>query len=172
MYQSDDKKSAIQDVQRFLLVIGQRIEIPHLSVDGFWSEETEAAVRAFQGLYRLDATGIVDKETFDLIYSEYVRIATASNDKSEFYDASFPLKLGDAGNSAAALNSLLNELSHFYKDLLKLYGDFYSQDTRSNVKMMQKYLRTEENGETSAEFFNALKKELKERQKFVSVNIT
>lgn len=172
MYYSDDKKSVIRDVQRFLFVIGQSVDIPHLSVDGFYSNETAEAVRAFQGLYFLDVTGSVDKETFDLIYSEYVRINAEADNKNEFESSTFPIKIGDSGNAVSVLNALISELSRFYRDLPKPYGNFYSKDTEAGVKALQRYLRREESGEASAEFINAIKKELTQRQKFVSVNIS
>ena len=64
MYLLDDKSSAIREVQRFLFVIGQRLDIPHLSIDGYYDEETFRAVRAFQSTYGLAEDGVVGETTW------------------------------------------------------------------------------------------------------------
>ena len=48
----------------------------------------------------------------------------------------FPLKIGDSGNNVTELNNLINELSFYYRDLAKVYGDFYSKDTENSVKLL------------------------------------
>ena len=167
MYSVNDKKAAIFEVQRFLFVISQKNDISHLSVDGFYSTETENSVRDFQKLHSLDVNGTVNRETFDMIYSEYKKIKKydALSCRAEDIDA-FPLKMGDSGNNVSDLNTLIRRLSQFYRDLPKPYGNFYSKDTEKAIRLLQRYARNEENGKTSLEFFYILKKELLNRQKF------
>lgn len=173
MYLLDDKSSAIREVQRFLFVIGQRLDIPHLSIDGYYDEETFRAVRAFQEMNELEPNGAVDRETFDMIYKEYVKIQSELNRESVKFDADeFPLELGDNGNGVSYLNALIRELSIFYKDLPASLGSFYSVATESAVKMLQCYFRTEENGKTSIELLEIIENEAIERQKFAKHNIT
>lgn len=158
MYSVEDKKSAIRDVQRFLFVIGQNGDIPHLSIDGFYSEETSAAVRAFQRINLLEVTGTVDRETFDAIYVEYLKAQNfARASTTEFSSSSYPLKIGDSGTGVSYLNSLIRELGRFYEDLPIPYGDFYSGVTMKAVKLLQSYFRLEEDGEVSAELLNLIK---------------
>ena len=166
MYYVNDKKSAIREIQRFLLKISQKNNVPHLSVDGFYSGETEEAVRAFQRLYELDATGKVERETFDAIYSEYVRILNEETSEAlELESESYPLKLGDSGNNVDVLNATIRELSLVYNDLPIPYGDFYSPDTADAVRLLQRYFREYESGEVSFAFFNKMKKETTLNQK-------
>ena len=167
MYSHNDRKSIIRDVQKFLLVIAEKNDIPHLSVDGFYSEETENAVRAFQRLYFLEATGKVNRETFDAIYAEYIRITgSAVSGADKFDNIVFPLKIGDKTNAVSVLNSYIRELSAFYKDLPLPFGDFYSKDTAKAIRLLQRYFREEENAEVSRELMDSIEKELQERQKF------
>ena len=162
MYLINDKKAAIRDLQRFLFVIGQKHAIPHVSIDGFYDPETENAVRTFQRIFSLEITGTAGRETFDAIYAEYLKIINgASGEKLEFSKTSFPLKLGESGNAVSILNAVIRELSKsYYKDLPLPYGDFYSIDTDKAVRLLQRYLRVEENGEVTLEFYNKLKREV------------
>lgn len=73
-YRIDRDEEATAEVQRYLRALSYRHnEVPHVGVDGIYGEETRAAVRAFQVLFSLDATGRVDEETFSLLYSEYIK---------------------------------------------------------------------------------------------------
>lgn len=163
MYNVNDKSSAIRELQRFLLLISQNYSIPHLSVDGIFSEETRTAVEEFQRQNSLPVTGIAERETFDLAYKKYkeelLRLAMSTN-------KDFPLKIGDSGNNVTELNNLINELSFYYRDLAKVYGDFYSKDTENSVKLLQQYFLQIPSGTVNALFIERLKNELKERQKF------
>ena len=173
MYSLDDKRSAIREVQRFLFVIGQKQDIPHLSIDGYYDEETFRAVRAFQEINKLEPNGAVDRETFDMIYKEYLITQSELNeDNSKFTKDEFPLEIGDSGNAVSYLNALIRELSAFYKDLPTPIGNFYSAATESAVKMLQSYLRIEENGKTPIELLETMENEVIERQKFTKHNIT
>ena len=163
MYPLNDKKSAIRDVQQFLFVIGQTGDIPHLSVDGVYSEETTEAVKSFQALHSLKVTGKVERDTFDAIYKEYLR-ALVSNSGSEFDKSIFPMKLGESNNGVAVLNGFIRELSSFYPDLPITYGNFYSNETVRAVKLIQRYLRIEETGEATHGLYERIKEELTQIQ--------
>ncbi len=59
-------------LQTYLDVIGSNISsLPRVSVTGYFGEETENAVRTFQGLYGIPVTGIVGAPTWDAIAKEY-----------------------------------------------------------------------------------------------------
>lgn len=47
--------------------------IPHIDLDGIFGSETKRAVMSFQKEYGLDITGIVDDQTWDKLYDEYLR---------------------------------------------------------------------------------------------------
>lgn len=168
MYEYNDKSAKIREIQTFLSRISQtNISIPHVTVDGFYSDETRNAVTEFQRLNKLEQTGVVDKITFDIMYSVYLESISESELKDENFDLeAFPLKIGDSGRDVSALNAVLSELEAFYKELVKINGDFFTSDTEYSVKQMQGHLIEEQTGYVDNKFFNRLKKELKIRQKF------
>lgn len=48
-------------------------KIPQIALDGIFGSETKRAVMSFQKEYGLDITGIVDDQTWDKLYDEYIR---------------------------------------------------------------------------------------------------
>ena len=71
MYFLSDSPAAIREVQKFLYVISYRVnsDVPRVAIDGIYGPETEAAVIAFQEIYGHSASGSVDRETFDSLYT-------------------------------------------------------------------------------------------------------
>ena len=75
IYRIDKEAEAIAQVQTYLRALSYRHEeIAHVGVDGIYGEETREAVRAFQLLYGLEATGSVDMKTFLLLYEEHLTV--------------------------------------------------------------------------------------------------
>ena len=75
IYRIDREKEAIAEVQRYLRAVSYRHEsIPHVGIDGIYGEETREAVRAFQILFSLLATGVADEETFSRLYKEFLTV--------------------------------------------------------------------------------------------------
>lgn len=54
-------------------VAAVNINIPQIALDGIFGSETKRAVMSFQKEYGLDITGIVDDQTWDKLYNEYIR---------------------------------------------------------------------------------------------------
>lgn len=74
IYRIDREEEAVAEVQSYLRALSYRhAEIAHVGIDGIYGEETREAVRAFQLLYALEATGTVDNETFLLLYEEHLK---------------------------------------------------------------------------------------------------
>lgn len=168
MYFINDKNAAIKEVQKYLHTVSQiHDDIPHVTTDGFYNEETAGAVKEFQRIMELPISGTVDKETFDLLYIEYKNVLyEAEYEKGIFDKSAFPLKLGSNGNDVLYLNTLIRELAVYYKDLELPFGDFYSAKTEASVKMLQQYFLMESDGTVSIEMINRLKKELTARSNF------
>ena len=74
MYPINEYSAAVKQLQTYLLAISYRDKIPympHISIDGIYGESTRAAVTDFQKKYGIPATGIVNYETWQEIYSVY-----------------------------------------------------------------------------------------------------
>ncbi|MDY3845985.1 MAG: peptidoglycan-binding domain-containing protein [Eubacteriales bacterium] len=74
MYPINEYSAAVKQLQTYLLTISYRDEIPympHISIDGIYGENTRTAVMDFQKKYGIPATGIVNYETWQAIYSVY-----------------------------------------------------------------------------------------------------
>ncbi len=66
------KNDDVKLLQTYLDVIGQNISsLPRVPITGYFGEETENAVRAFQRLYGIPESGIVGAPTWDAISKEY-----------------------------------------------------------------------------------------------------
>ena len=169
MYNIKDKAAAIREVQRFLLVISQENDyLNHITVDGIYGEETKAAIYSFQSRNNIPATGITNKETFDMLYRKYTEYIKLKESEYQVFDKNkFPLKRGSSGNDVSTLNTMLRELSLYYKDLSSTYGDYFSAETEESVKLMQKYFLMDENGEVNIKTFNRIKEETEARKNFL-----
>lgn len=72
VYRIERKEESVAEVQRYLRALSYRYkELPHIGIDGIYGKETKDAVRAFQLLFALRETGIVDDVTFGRLYHEF-----------------------------------------------------------------------------------------------------
>ena len=77
VYRIDREEEAIAEVQRYLRAVSYLYgEVPHVGIDGIYGKETKDAVRAFQFLFALKETGIVDDLTFKRLYNEFLTVNT------------------------------------------------------------------------------------------------
>ena len=68
-----DEPLYIREIQNWLRALAFSDErIPLIAVDGIYGPETTQAVRAFQEITGLPATGTVDKATWDAVYIAFV----------------------------------------------------------------------------------------------------
>lgn len=67
-----DEGIGVRELQFFLNFISLYNEsVPYVTIDGIFGPSTRAAVEAFQSLYGLLVTGVVDIETWDYLYRAY-----------------------------------------------------------------------------------------------------
>ena len=66
------RNQSVSDLQTYLQLIAKNIpEIPSVSVTGYYGDQTEAAVSAFQRLYGIDVSGAVGPVTWATIANQY-----------------------------------------------------------------------------------------------------
>ena len=162
MYRLENKAAAVREVQRYLLIVAQKNEaLPHITVDGIYSEQTREAVIIYQELYGLRKSGTVDIITFNSLRDEADLILREKELESTVISHSlFPLKIGSSGTDVANLNNALIELSAYYDIQAPRRGSFYSKETEEAVKKMQRILILEEDGITTVELKARIDKEL------------
>ncbi len=168
MYHINDKNGAVREVQKYLLTISQTEEyLPHITVDGIYNEDTKLAVISFQHEMGLNETGKTDRETFDLLFSEYVRINESNDHEKNILNIKdFPLKRGSSGSDVAVLNTHIRELSAYYPDLGEPASDYFSSVTEDSVKLLQEYFLEDITGFADIKLFERIRKEANLRKKF------
>ena len=79
VYRIDREEETVAEIQRYLRAVSYKhASVPHVGIDGIFGNETANALRAFQALFDLAVTGDADRETFALLYEEYVSVSAAN----------------------------------------------------------------------------------------------
>lgn len=142
--QEGDSGIYVKDVQYLLSLVGQYEEsIPPITPDGIYGRATAEAVRSFQQTYGLEVTGIMNEETYRVLYDVYVGILS-SLPLDRFQEEAFPypgapLVLGSESPAVSALQTYLNRISEIYPSLgtLEVTG-VYDARTQAAVSEFQR----------------------------------
>ena len=154
MLEGDDymKNEAVEALQKYLRQLSyDDLDIYPVPIDGIYDAATQQAVIVFQQKHGIDSNGIVDKNTWDKIYSEYLKSIIKYS-----YPATvsfFPrttnktISIGDKGFVVNVIQYMLQELSRDYGE--KLYVEIsgiYDSDTENSVREFQKVNLIDPNG--------------------------
>lgn len=139
-----DKGDDVSKLQRRLIELGYLTG----TVDGYYGDGTEAAIRAFEAAYGQKQTGIATPTLQTYIYSENA-IENPNDDVAISYAT---LEKGDSGDAVKMLQKRLIELKYLSGKADGKFGDA----TMNAVKEFQKALGLKETGTANA----ALQKEL------------
>ena len=160
----------IKDVQKWLRTIGREYpDFPEVFIDGIYGSETSEAVAFFQRKKGLSVTGDVDRETFDSLYSEYLRIIRASRilgfiPQFEEY-AGGEMRPGDVFDDIFVLQLLLRAVSLDDNELFVDINGIFNEETEKAVRKLQNKIGMTENGRVNGELWNMLVL-LADKQKF------
>jgi peptidoglycan hydrolase-like protein with peptidoglycan-binding domain len=161
LFRIDDRRNAIKRIQTYLHFIRDRrySELPPIFPDGIYGEETVSAVKAFQKMWGLRETGVVDLVTNNAIYSAFIdTVDTILLTKNNARD--FPVYNGSSGIAVAEVNLLLRKLRKIYIDLPRSdTGDYFGYNTLSAVKYMQEIFGLDPSGVVDVALFNRLVRE-------------
>ncbi|MBE6610243.1 MAG: peptidoglycan-binding protein [Ruminococcaceae bacterium] len=166
----DQKEEVIKDVQKWLRTIGREYpDFPEVFIDGIYGSETAEAVAFFQRKKGLQVTGNIDRETFDSLYSEYLRIIRASRilgfiPKFEEYTEG-EMRPGDVLDDIFVLQLLLRAVSLDDNDLFVEINGVFNEETEKAVRKLQNKIGMTENGRVNGELWNMLVL-LADKQKF------
>ena len=116
--------------------------IPVISVDGIYGERTASATSAFQELYGLDVTGVMNEETYAVLYDVYRGYINSLPD-SQFIGVArpypgFTVTEGQSNEFVTALQTYLNVISQTYPEIPTVSVDgVFGPATRSSVIAFQ-----------------------------------
>lgn len=156
-------------LQYFLSVIAQfNNAIPFIEITGEFGPETKNAVIAFQQLYNLPQTGIVNAITWDQIYNAFkgivdtVFLAGKTNTIQAEPFGGTVLQLGSTGENVKTLQQYLNAISNVYSSIspVQVTGTF-DEATEQSVKEFQKQFNLPITGIVDRNVWNEIANEYK-----------
>ena len=116
-------------------------EVPEVFPDGIYGPQTEEAVRGVQGLFALEQTGILDRQTLFAIYDIYLGL-TESIEEADVTVAAPNggqlLTVGSSGDDVRRLQFYLGVVASVYTDITapEITGD-YDKATEDAVSQFQ-----------------------------------
>lgn len=148
------EKDAIKNLQTYLryqrALDGSALSLP---VDGIFDDRTRLALSDFQLKNGLSPTGIADRETWDLLYSQYLDALDSLGLPGPVipfpsYPNDYRIRLGERSFLVAVLQFTLNEIEVVYNilDAIDIDGE-YGEETRDAVILLQKIAGLPETGE-------------------------
>ena len=132
--------------------------------DGYYNSSTEAAVRAFQSIFNLPVTGIIDKATFYKIRQIYVAVSklaeltVAESIYEDIYEITKGTLLqGDIRPRVEILQYFLDVLSLYYSNITPVaYTGIFDEQTRMAVIEFQKAMELPATGIVDEATWNKL----------------
>lgn len=147
---------AVENIQRRLNRIG--IDYPQLpfviSLSSYFDVDTEISVRAFQRIFGLPITGVVDRDTWyeiQYIYTAVKQLATLASEGERPESDQFGgtnLTVGNKGTEVLRIQWYLNRISYFLDGEIPTSAPtgIFSQSTANNVREFQRYFDLPQTG--------------------------
>ena len=165
MYSITDNSAAIKEVQGYLYQLhrAEPQKYRRVYIDGVYSDETALAVEEFQRMKAIESTGVVDYETFSLLYEEYLSISPSPESGSNKRNS---LGVGDSGSEVEYLNLLLYDLSEYYVDMPPpRRSRYFSEETLESVDYMRSTFMLAQGGNVDRKLIERLENELLSRRR-------
>ena len=163
-YSLQNKSNPILQVQRILRNLAQRDSEISLKPSGIYESDTQDAVKRFQRKYGLFESGVVDKETWDLLH--LVEKARLDGLKIANGVVLFPsqegysIPLGTRDDLLFALQYMLAEIQNDHDDFEKItINGIYDEPTMNAVKSLQRKSLAEANGVLNSSAYNLIIRE-------------
>ena len=127
---------------------------PPVPIDGIFDTQTKQAVIEFQKRNNLAQTGMVDRTTWDALYTQYLEILERTSLPEAIipfpsYPQNYAMKRGDKSFLVAVLQHMLNEIGIIYNvfDTLEINGE-YDEATEQIIRDFQARNGIPSTGET------------------------
>ena len=132
-------------------------------IDGIFGEKTEAAVRAFQEIFNLQADGIVGQATwYELVrlYTAVTNLAELQSQGQTFYNIAWvgnPISQGDRGIRVEQLQYMLRVLSSYISEIPPVTVDgIFGPATRAAVIAAQQRFGLPQTGSVNYDTWEAI----------------
>lgn len=148
----------VQGWLRELHYAGYPIEL--IIPDGIYDSRTRTAVLQFQRIVGLDATGVVNTETWDALYEQY-RVAVFERSRPmPLYafpeELGYTVRIGEVSDIVMITQIILLSLAAYYDDIAASLTGEYDAATSASVKVFQGRAGLDATGELDKETWNAL----------------
>ncbi len=134
--------------------------MPLITIDGVYDEDTENAVRSFQRLFGLPATGQIDFDTWETLNDVYALVQERMAPPiplSPFYGCDVTAREGDESPLIALIEVMLNSIAERFDNLSSVTPDgIYSKEMTDAVTAFQKTNLLDQTGEVDKRTWNAL----------------
>ncbi len=158
----ENGRVATENLQRYLRQLSFWEAITPPPVDGIFDDATEQALRDYQALRGLSATGVADQETWEQLYADY-RASLAEHSPprqiSVFYlePEGDVIREGAVGFAVYAIQYMLSELRHSHRELEGISPTgVYDAETAAAVRFFQSQNGIPDEGGVGMMTWNAL----------------
>lgn len=156
------ERDATRDIQTYLRHLSFHSDtIGDLPIDGIWDSATRDALIAFQIEQGIEATGTVDRATYDILKREYER-SVALNSPPARLDlfprspSGYALSEGETGILVEVVQYVLGELERLYSLPEVKRSGIYDSATADAVRYFQARNGIEPTGNVDRETWDAL----------------
>ncbi len=139
-----NQAEATRNIQKYLRQLSYSNEsISSPPIDGIFDAATENALREFQRYYGIRESGIADRITWNLLYSEYLKSLTEYSPPEALSvfprtPVGYEVIKDDEFFLVSIIQFLLNEISIIYDSMPQLtVSGIYDDATANNVKIFQ-----------------------------------
>ncbi len=135
---------------------------PRVPVDGIFGEQTRFALTEFQRRNGLTPTGIADRQTWDMLYEQYLDITSAEELPGPIipfpsYPSNYVMRLGERSFLVAIVQYLLGEIGAVYGfSSPPLPDGEYGEQTASAIRDFQERNGLFADGEVDRRTWDAL----------------
>ena len=160
---TEAERTAIKNLQRYLRTLSYFDDrSPPPPIDGIFDSATENAVRAFQTIEGLPATGRVDRATWDLLFLRYEETREKKDAPARI--SHFPRLPEDYAVELGETQFLVQIIQHALSELDTVYGwsepvtitGVYDEPTAAAVREFQKKNALPQTGGVDRATWNAL----------------
>lgn len=142
---------SVRELQYLIDFIAEFVEtVPAVQVDGIFGPRTKEAVERIQSVYGQEVTGVVNRDTWDLLFRIYSGILGILPDNNRPIRPPYPgspIGIGQSGQSVRVIQRYLNFISLFYTQIPDLEADgIFGRRTQAAVEQFQREMGLEATG--------------------------